>query len=132
MKTLKTIAVLSLLLLPACGESGGEGGVLDKVGNVAKQADVMGKLKGTLSSLQATLTGVTDGKTAQAAKGKLEGLIAPLKSQLGDLGGLGKLGSLKDGAIKTVMGQVTRLLGSADINSILGPVLQKLKGTLTG
>lgn len=132
MSILKTTAVLAIFLFPACGDAGSEGSVLDKVGKVAKQADVMGKLKGTLSSLQATLTGVTDGTTAQAAKGKLDGLIGPLKSQLGDLGGLSKLGSLKDGAIKGVMGQVTRLLGNADINSVLGPILQKLKGALNG
>ncbi len=130
MKTLKTIALLSMFLLPACGDA--SAGVLDKVGDAAKQSDALAKIKGTFTNLTSTLTGITDGETAKAAKGKLEGMIGPLKDQLSSLGGLSKLGAMKDTLVNGVMSQVTRLIGNADIKSAIGPVLEKLKGVLNG
>tara|TARA_R110002096_G_scaffold3941_9_gene18911 strand:- start:710 stop:1069 length:360 start_codon:yes stop_codon:yes gene_type:complete len=119
-----------MFLLPACGDA--SAGVLDKVGDAAKQSDALAKIKGTFTNLTSTLTGITDGETAKAAKGKLEGMIGPLKDQLSSLGGLSKLGAMKDTLVNGVMSQVTRLIGNADIKSAIGPVLEKLKGALNG
>lgn len=133
MISLKTIALLSMFLLPACSDAEATGGgMVDKIGSAVTQGDAMAKLKGTFTGLQSTLTAITDGTTAQAAKSKLSGMIGPLKDQLGALGGLGKLGSMKDGVVKGIMEQVTRLIGNADIKTAIGPILEKLKSALNG
>lgn len=134
-----------LAFVPACGESakagetGGETGmksVLNQVGDVANQTAALDKLKGTLEGLTSTLGGITDGATAEKAKGALEGMVAKVSEQMGALGKLGALGGdmagMKDKLIKGAMEQVTKLLGNADIQKSIGPVLEKLKAALAG
>ena len=137
-KLLSTLAICSLFMIPACGDDAkaGEGAnnLINKVGDAAKQTEAFDKVKGTFESLKSTLGGITDGKTAEAAKGKLDGLVGTLKDQMGKLGDLGKLtdklGSMKDTLTKGLMGQVTKLMGNADVTKAIGPILEKLKGVL--
>lgn len=106
------------------------------LGDATKQAAVLDKLKGTVSELTKSLSGIADGATAEKAKSGLEGLVGNLKTQIGELGSLGKLSDslsgMKDGLLKPVMEKVTGLMGNADIAKAIGPVLEQLKGVLGG
>ena len=148
MKFISSLLLLPLLLLPACGDKAANaagnlteqankaaGDVKAAVGDMAKQTAVVDKLKTTFTDLGKTLGGITDGATAEKAKTGLEGIVSTLKTQMGELGGLGKLeGALataKDGLMKGAMEQVTKLMGNADITAKIGPVLEQLKGLFT-
>ena len=69
------------------------------------------------------------------AKSGLEGIVSTLKTQMGELGGLGKLdgalATMKDSLMKGAMEKVTGLMGNADITAKIGPVLEQLKGLFT-
>jgi hypothetical protein len=147
MKFISSLLLLPLLLLPACGDKAANAGNLadqaNKVagdvkaaaGDMAKQTAVVDKLKATFNDLGKTLGGITDGATAEKAKTGLEGIVSTLKTQMGELGGLGKLegalATVKDGLMKGAMDQVTKLMGNADITAKIGPVLEQLKGLFT-
>ena len=141
MKLISSLTLLSLFLLPACGDDAKAAGdatknLMNTVGDVAKQTAAFDKLKGTFEGLKSTLAGITDGATAEQAKGKLSGMVDTLKEQMGSLGDMGKLSDslsgVKDGLVKGIMGQLTGLMGNADIQKAIGPVLEKLKGVLGG
>ncbi|MCC6782426.1 MAG: hypothetical protein IT457_06255 [Planctomycetes bacterium] len=99
------------------------------------------------------LTGITDGKTAEAAKGQLETLTGSLGKALEGLksageaakgSGEGLAGAAGDLAKKAldsftpelktafngITEQITRLLGIADVKTAIGPMLEKLKALL--
>ncbi len=94
------------------------------------------KRKSTVGELTTTLGSITDGATAEKAKGALESLVGGLKGQLGELANLGKLtdnvAGMKDGLLKPVMEKVTGLLGNPDIAKAIAPVLNQLKGLVSG
>jgi len=85
------------------------------------------KVSGTVAELMKTLSGITDGATAEKAKSALEGQAKTLGGQLGDLGALK---SSVEGVLKPLMDKVNGLLGNADIKKAIGPVLEQLKGLL--
>lgn len=138
MRYLTSLVLPVCFLLPACGEKAANAGtnMLNSVGDATKQMASLDKLKSTITDLSKTLGGITDGATAEKAKGALENLIGGLKGQLGDLSGLGKLtdevAGMKAGLLKPVAEQVTKLLGNADIAKAIGPVLNQLKGLVSG
>jgi hypothetical protein len=138
MRNILPLVLPICLLLPACGDKAANAGtnILNSVGDATKQAASLDKLKATVGSLTTTLGGITDGATAEKAKGALENLVGGLKGQLGELGNLGKLtdslAGMKDGLLKPVMEKVTGLLGNADIAKSIGPVLNQLKGLVGG
>jgi hypothetical protein len=140
MKFISTLLLLPLLFVPACGDkANAAGNMVDQakaaVGDMTKQTAVVDKLKTTFTDLTKSLGGITDGATAEKAKGALEGIVGTLKTQMGELGGLGKLdgalASVKDGLVKGAMEKVTALMGNADISAKIGPVLEQLKGLFT-
>ncbi|MCA8951802.1 MAG: hypothetical protein KDE27_19995 [Planctomycetes bacterium] len=136
----RTVAVLlPLFLATACG---GEAGAAAKPSSVAE-------------SLTSVLKGITDSKSAEAAKPELETLssklstaIASLKSTASEAGGDAKdtMGALADKAkaavkaftpelTKSLSGlseQVTRLMNNEEVKKVIGPVLEKLKGMVAG
>jgi hypothetical protein len=143
------LVLASFLLFPACGDKAANAAnpadvtknatdaaknAAAMVGDATKQTAVLDKLKGTFTELTKSLGTITDGATAEKAKGGLETLVGTLKTQMGELGGLGKLAdsvvTMKDGLMKPVMEQVTKLMGNADITKAIGPVLEQLKGLL--
>lgn len=134
MRNLISLVLPVCFLFPACGEKAANAGsnVMNMVGDATKQMASLDQLKSVAGDLTKTLGGITDGATAEKAKGALEGLVTSLKGQLGDLGGLGKLtdsvASAKDALLKPLMEKVTGLLGNADIAAKIGPVLNQLKG----
>ncbi|MCU0866906.1 MAG: hypothetical protein MUC36_24235 [Planctomycetes bacterium] len=137
MKFISSLLLLPLLLVPACGDKASA--AVDQVkaaaADMTKAGPIMDKLKGTFGELGKTLGGITDGATAEKAKSGLEGIVSTLKTQMGELGGLGKLDgaltTVKDGLMKGAMDQVTKLMGNADITAKIGPVLENLKGLFT-
>jgi hypothetical protein len=148
MKFISSLLLLPLLLVPACGDKAANaaGNMVDQAKNAAgdvkaaagdmvKQTAVVDKLKTTFGELTKSLSGITDGATAEKAKGGLESIVSTLKTQMGELGGLGKLDGMlataKDGLMKGAMDQVTKLMGNADITAKIGPVLEQLKGLFT-
>jgi len=137
MRTLVSLVLPVCFLFPACGEKAANAGtdlLNSAVGDVGKQTASLDKVKSTAGDLMKTLGSITDGATAEKAKGTLEGLVSGLKGQLSDLGSLGKLSDsvsgMKDTVLKPVMEKVTGLLGNADIAKAIGPVLNQLKGLL--
>jgi len=93
----------------------------------------------SLADLGKLLSGITDGPTATAAKGKLETLVGSLKSAAGSApaaGGLGELGKLagqaatKLGVSPEVMQQITALLANPAVKDAIGPVLEQLQSLL--
>lgn len=138
MRILLSLVLPVCFLLPACGDKAANAGtnVLNSVGDATKQVASLDKLKSTVSELTATLGSITDGATAEKAKGALENLVGGLKGQLGELANLGKLtdnvASMKDSLLKPVLEKVTSLLGNADIAKSIGPVLNQLKGLVSG
>lgn len=138
MRYLTSLVLPFCFLMPACGEKAANAGtnVLNSVGDAAKQMASLDKVKSTVGDLTKTLGSITDGATAEQAKGTLENLVSGLKGQLGELGGLGKLtdsvAGMKDGLLKPVMDKVTGLLGNAEIAKAIGPVLNQLKGLISG
>ncbi len=138
MRYLTSLVLPVCFLLPACGEKAANAGsnILNSVGDATKQMASLDKLKATVGDLTKALGSITDGSTAEKAKGTLENLVGGLKGQLGDLGGLGKLTdnvvSTKDGLLKPLAEQVTKLLDNADIAKTIGPVLNQLKSLVGG
>ncbi|MFK7738876.1 MAG: hypothetical protein AB8H80_01035 [Planctomycetota bacterium] len=128
MKLLNIVALLGLFCLPACGEGAKAGDVMNKAGEAMKGLD-FGK---TLTAITSKLGSITDGKTAEAAKGDLDGMVNKLEGEMKEAGGLAKIGD-KLGAMKgTVMKAITGLMGKADITKHIGPILTKLKGMIGG
>ncbi|MGE0145264.1 MAG: hypothetical protein AB7I19_17870 [Planctomycetota bacterium] len=123
----RTLALLtSLLLLAGCNKDANAG---DVAGSITK-----------------VLTGITDGKTAEAAKSELETLTNNFGSVLEKLKGdgkaatdgiAGKVGELAKGALaslapqfKGITEQISRLMNIKDVVAQIGPVLEKLKGLI--
>ena len=118
--------------VPACGDNAdasNKDGVKNMVGDLAGKGKELGT---TLTGLAKTLTGITDGKTADGAKGQLSEMVGKIE-KMGS-GGLGKLTGMlsggSEGIMKTVKDQITRLMGNADITKSIGPILTKLTGLL--
>lgn len=98
----------------------------------------------TTADLNKVLESITDGPTAQAAKGKLDAIMVQLKSAkdavtTGALGGdIGKLAGAAAGAagvdlasIKALAKkQVDSLLANEAVKSAIGPTLEQLKALL--
>lgn len=129
------------LLLPACGDQANAS--VTAAENAAKQAAAaleqtqsFAKLRPTLESLGKTLGSITDGATAEKAKSVLEGLLEPLKAQMGGLANLGALsasvGGVKDGLVKAATEQIKQLAANPAITKAVGPVLEKLAAALSG
>jgi hypothetical protein len=138
MRNLLSLVLPVCFLFPACGEKAANAGsnVMNMVGDATKQVASLDKLKSVAGDLSKTLGGITDGATAEKAKGALETLVGSLKGQLGELGNLGTLtdtvASAKDAVLKPLMEKITGLLGNADISKAIGPVLNQLKGLVGG
>ena len=135
MTKLRTLALLlPLFLLAACGSDAGA------TSNIA----------GTANSLTKILSGITDTKSAEAAKTQLGTLTDTLSTALGNLKSAGEsaggeaknvlggiatkaLGALSPQITQSLRGlkdQVAGLLGNAEITKVIGPLLGKLKGVL--
>lgn len=132
------VVLLSLFLLGACGSEAGA------AGNVTGTADSVTKL----------LSGITDSKTAEAAKTELTSLTETLSGALGSLKSTAesttettgadvkdKLGALAKKAASAISPemtksfsgiteQVARLMGNPEIAKVIGPTLEKLKGLI--
>lgn len=138
MRTILSVVLPVCFLFSACGDKAANAATdaVNMVGDATKQAAGLDQLKTTVADLTKTLGGITDGASAEKAKGTLEGLVSGLKGRLGDLTSMGKLtdsvASMKDSLLKPVMEKVTGLLGNADIAAKIGPVLNQLKGVLGG
>jgi len=134
--------ILPLFLIPACGKKS------DATSQPpATQATAVTE---TTTKVVDLLKGITDGKTAEAAKTQLESLTDKLGGALTSLQALGQasagnagtgLGDMAMQAAATVspeitksLGgiaeQVTRLLGLEDVKTAIGPLLEKLQGLL--
>jgi hypothetical protein len=130
MRTVTSLVLLaSLCLLPACGDKADAA-----IGDIGKQTAAIEKVKTTLADVTKSLNGITDAATAEKAKTTLDGLATALKTQMADLGSLGKLsdalGTTKDSLVKGVQDQIAKLAGNAEIQKAIGPVLDKLKAAL--
>lgn len=125
---LALVACLGLVLgLAGCGEDG-----------VPGKDEAMKWVEKAMSSgadLKAKLAGITDGKTAEAAKGALTPLVtafAGAKSSLGNLPSavtdlLGdKFTAFKD-LSSGLKGQAASLMEKADVKKVLGDLLGKLQ-----
>lgn len=140
MKLFSILTACSLLMLPACGDANAGtnklGDMMDKAGDTIGNAEVATRLKDTLGGLTTTLSGIADGKTAEAVKGKLGGLIDTLNQQLNQIGGIdkltGMLGGMKDSLVGGLRTQIDKLAGNADVAKAIGPMLEKLQSTLGG
>jgi hypothetical protein len=137
MRFLPPVLVACALLLPSCGDDAAK--AAEKLGSaakelVAKQAPLFDKVKASIGTLTTTLSGITDGPTAEKAKATLEGLTGTLKTQLGDLGGLGKLADSlateKAALLKAPIDKITGLLANADVKAKIGTVLDQLLALL--
>ncbi|MFO1054423.1 MAG: hypothetical protein U1F36_19555 [Planctomycetota bacterium] len=136
MSMLRTLTVLTaFFLLGSCTKEAGAAGA-----NPAGVADSITKL----------LTGITDGKTADAAKSQLETLTTQFSSVVSGLksaassegekasGAIGDLAKKAMGALtpelttafKGITDQITRLMNIQDVTKAIGPVLEKLKGLI--
>jgi hypothetical protein len=91
-------------------------------------------LKGSLTTLGATLASVTDATTAEKAKSTLEGLVTTLKTQMADVARLGTLSAAqatqKTELLKPVLDKITSLLGDAAIKEKIGALLGQLQEVL--
>ncbi|MBL9077638.1 MAG: hypothetical protein JNL08_09050 [Planctomycetes bacterium] len=138
MRNLLTVVLPLCLLFPACGENAAKAAetATSMLGDAQKQLASLDAAKPVVGDLMQTLSGITDGKSAEAAKASLEKLTIGLKEQLGSLGDLGKLsGTLattKDSLLKPVLDKVAGLLGNAEVAKAIGPVLTQLKGLIGG
>jgi hypothetical protein len=144
MRILTPVLFSFLFLIPACGDKAdasgtnlpdaAKGAVDAGKDMLSKQTPAFEQLKGSLTTLSTTLAGITDGATAEKAKGTLDGLVTSLKTQLGNLGTLGTLSDTlktqKDALLKTINEKITSLLGNAAIKEKIGPVLEQLQNLL--
>lgn len=147
---LPSLLLGSFLVLSACTKSeagskeggaptaGVTGGKLSDAEKAIRQGESATKVTTALGGLQTTLAGISDGPTATAAKGKLETLIADLKTSLGELSGSGnlmesvsaKFGANKDQLMKAVSDRVGTLMGNEQVKAAIGPVLEQLQSLL--
>jgi hypothetical protein len=127
--------------------------VLVLLASCTSEASSSGNMAGITTELQKVLTSITDGKTAEQAKGQVTTLTDQLGKALetakaaataatekgGDLGKLagdlaGKAGDWLSPELKqsfsSISTEVTRLLGNEEIKNVLGATLEKLKGLL--
>ncbi len=143
----KLVLISSAALLACCGTKTeaapkptvpGASGMTPPANNIPKapqETPVAVPTTTPVADLGKVLSSITDGPTAQAAKGKLEAAIASLKSAAGAAGtDLTKLAgsaaasagvdvtSLKAAALK----QVESLLSNAAVKTAIGPTLEQL------
>jgi hypothetical protein len=143
MRILTPVLVAFAFLLPCCGddaakaaEKAGEAKGTVEAGKemLAKQAPQFEKVKTSISSLTSTLSGITDGPTAEKAKATLDGLATTLMTQLGDLSNLGKLADSlaaeKATLLKAPVDKIKSLLANADVKAKIGGVLEQLQALL--
>ncbi len=130
--------VSSFLLVTACGEgakaaAGDAANIANKAAEAAKNMPAAAALASTWSDLSKTLSGITDGATAEKAKTGLTTIVETLKGQIGSLGGIAKATEGAGGdVVKGITDQVKKLLANADVAKAIGPVLEQLQGLVGG
>lgn len=129
---LTLLSLLAVLPFAACGMTGS-----DTAPTKSVAAGAMGSV-----DLNQLLGGITDAKSAEAAKGPLDSALVSLKGMLGNTtgaaateatGGLKQLGAdtlAKFGINGETMGMVTGLLQNPAITAVIGPALTQLKNLL--
>lgn len=126
---LALLSLLTLMPFAACGMTGS-----DTAATTSAAAGAMGGI-----DVNKLLAGITDGKSAEAAKGPLDSVVASLKGMVGGGGaadattGTKKLSSdalAKFGISADTMGLITSLLGNPAVTAVIGPTLNQLKGLI--
>jgi hypothetical protein len=128
-----SLACLFLFTIPACGLLGG--------GNEPTKSVAPGAMNAGSVDIGKLLGGITDGATANAAKGPLEGAIAQLKNALS--GATANAGGSADMAKKMAgdvlakfgigagtLGTITNLMNNEAIKGAIGPMLAQLKSLI--
>lgn len=137
MKILPLI-VSSFLFVAACGEgakaaAGDAANLANKAAEAAKSLPGAAAVASTWTDLSRTLSGITDGATAEKAKSGLTTIVDTLKGQIGSLGGIAKATEGVGGdVVKGITEQVKKLLANADVAKAIGPVLEQLQGLVGG
>lgn len=122
------LTLLAVLPFAGCGMTGSDTAPTKSVATGAMGAIDVNKL----------LAGITDGPTAEAAKGPLDAVIASLKSMTDGAvadatTGAKKLSTdalAKYGITGETMGMITSLLANPTVSSLIGPTLNQLKSLL--
>jgi hypothetical protein len=127
MKThLLTLVLLTSLPFAGCGMTGND--------TAATKSLAVGSV-----DVNKLLASITDGPTAEAAKGPLDSVVASLKGLAGGAvaeatTGAKKIGAdtlAKYGISGETLGMITGLLGNPAVTSVIGPTLNQLKGLLS-
>jgi hypothetical protein len=137
MKILSLALLLPLLfVVPACGgEAGAAGaGAATALAEQAKKfAPLLQQVTGPFQSLLTSFAGITDGATADKAKGAIETAVGALKAPLAAIKEMkpdATLMSQLDAVKKPVMDKLGSLMGNNDIVGKIGPALNSLKDLL--
>ncbi len=125
---LTVLSLLAVLPFAACGMTGNDAAPTKSVA-----AGAMGK-----TDVNKLLAGITDAKTAEAAKGPLDAVVASLKGLAGGAvadasTGAKKLSAdtlAKYGITGETMGLISGLLATPAVSSLIGPTLNQLKGLI--
>lgn len=93
-------------------------------------------VKTSFTKLGESLQKLDDPAAAQQAKAKLEGMVATLKTQLGDertiQSYMDKLGDGGTKLVQQVKAQIEKLAANPEVQKVIGPVLAELKTMLAG
>jgi hypothetical protein len=121
-----------LFVVPACG--GEAGAAPAAMAEAAKKfAPLLTQVTGSFGDLTKAFAGITDGASADKAKGAIETATKALAGPMDMIKGL-KLDAATlaplDGLKKTAMDQVGKLMGNTDIVGKIGPALTSLKDLL--
>lgn len=123
-----------LFVTPSCGGEAGAAGAGAMMEQAKKFAPLLDQVKGSFGSLTTALTGITDGASAEKAKGAIETAMTALKDPMAkiaelklDAATLAPLAGLKTSA----MGALTKLMDNKDVVGKIGPVLTSLKDMLS-
>ncbi|MBL8729839.1 MAG: hypothetical protein JNM25_15535 [Planctomycetes bacterium] len=128
-RSLLSLVLLACIPFAGCGMTGNDAQTTKSVASGALDSVDVNKL----------LAGITDGVTAEAAKGPLDSVVASLKGMAGGAvadatSGVKKLGAdtlAKYGITGETMGLITGLLDNPAVTAVIGPTLNQLKGLLS-
>lgn len=128
MKHALLFALLACLPFVACGMTHQDAPATKSVASGALPSTDVNQL----------LAGITDGPSAEAAKGPLDAIVASLKGVTAGAvadatSGVKKLGAdtlAKYGINGETMGMINGLLANPAVSSLIGPTLNQLKGLI--